>query len=220
MDTEKTITKDQYQKLFLLYLINKFPAGAMGSIRLQKTVYTAIKDRNSKPFSYIHWKYGQYSQDLPCLTETLEEMGLIDIGKLSREGKRYRLSVEAHEHNLTGLFERIDPDTATSIDAAVSSVGMLDLSTLLKIMHDELDKMRIPKGAQIFTENLSDELSFGNLTEGECEDLELQLSEELYHASIMIADTVCTSKPISGEVETVQHIAKGFDHPPFSLTPC
>ena len=72
-----TLSRETYRKLVVLGTIASFSDGIYGAKRLQKIVYLGTRAADTKPFPYIRYHYGQYSEELEDTKDQVLSMGLI-----------------------------------------------------------------------------------------------------------------------------------------------
>jgi len=174
------ISKNTFKKITLLYFIGRFRNGAYSNYRVQKVLYFATKAINLHPFPYRHTEHGQYSRDARENIDSLIALGLIDITGLKKtEETGFKLAINSRAVNLglTEILPKINPTLAQTLDASITEYGYLKNEEIKRRTHDDPLLKNTPFGQILFDENLPDYIEV-DLSDSECEDLELLLNEK------------------------------------------
>jgi len=184
-----TISKNTYRRLFLLYLIGRFKDGVWGATRLNKVVYFSTKELKYVPFEFQKSNFGQFSEQLRDENDLLLSMGHLSISRFETDegnrGNRYYLS----DPRVLGFYQvpisHILKNDLTKVDQAVDEMGYLQWPKLLERAYEDPTLQKASEGEIILRERLPDEFKV-NLSEDDCEDLELSLNPDFIQAMTLI----------------------------------
>lgn len=179
-----TISKDTFKRLFLLYTIGHFKDGVYGLVRLNKVVYFGLKDAHLKPFEFKRDKYGQHSDDLDTINEQLLSMNHTKATPLSSgKGNKYSLTDKKSItfHNLA--LSHVDAKLKEGIDKAIETYGYLSEEELLKRAHMDAEFLEaVERDVNVLFEEKLPKRIRVNLSDDDCEDLELSLNPDFISA--------------------------------------
>lgn len=179
-----TISKDTFNRLFLLYTIGRFKDGVYGLVRLNKVVYFGLKDARLKPFGFKRDRYGQHSDDLDTINEQLLSMNYTKATPLeSGQGNKYSLTDKKDISFHSLALSHIDTKLRGKIDEAVKTYGYLPEKELLEKAHSDAEFLEAVKNDVnvLFDEKLPKRIAI-DLSEDDCEDLELSLDPNFINA--------------------------------------
>ena len=185
-----TISKDTFKRLFLLYTIGRFKDGVYGLFRLNKVVYFALKDASLKPFGFRRDRYGQHSNDLDTINEQLLSMNHTKATPFeSGQGNKYSLSDKKNISFHSLAMSHIDAKLKEKIDKAVKNYGYLSEKELLEKAHSDPKFLEaVEKDLDVlFGEKLPKRIAI-DLSEDDCEDLELSLDPNFISAMTYLSD--------------------------------
>ena len=173
-----SISSDAFRRLYLLCLIAAFDNGVYGALRLQKVAYAIEREILKKPFQFKHAPYGQYSEDLENIKEQLISMGYISAIPLgaSSKGNRYVLIARAMKDHFFALLECFDRDLKDRIPQVVKEIGYLEEKELRRYAYTFEEFVNSDLNDILFESNLPDILEAKELSEDECDELELTFS--------------------------------------------
>lgn len=180
----RTISKDTFKRLFLLYTIGRFKDGVYGLVRLNKVVYFGLKDARLKPFGFKRDRYGQHSDDLDTINEQLLSMNYTKATPLeSGQGNKYSLTNKKDISFHSLALSHIDTKLRGKIDEAVKTYGYLPEKELLEKAHSDAEFLEAVKNDVnvLFDEKLPKRIAI-NLSEDDCEDLELSFDPNFINA--------------------------------------
>lgn len=172
------ISVNAFKRLFLLTIIAAFDNGVYGSLRLQKVAYAIEREISKKPFQFKHAPLGEYSGELEDIKEQLIAMGYIGavpIGASDR-GNRYFLTERAMKDRFNALLERFDQDLVNRILQVVKEIGYLPEKELRHYAYTFEEFIDSDMNDILFESNLPDMLETEELSEDDCDELELVLT--------------------------------------------
>ncbi len=173
-----TMSKEAYQRLVLLHLIQQFPKGVMGSFRLQKVLYYATRDAEWPPFTFRHTQNGQYSYDARQLLNEMAREELVRQGELRGRydgGSHWWPSNIFESESIENALSTGFPELAAAIDNAVTKYGLKQQDDLHRIAHEDPDLKEIPRGEVLLAEAEDNEIPT-LLDEDDVDDVEMLLS--------------------------------------------
>lgn len=178
-----TISKDTLKRMVLLYTIGRFKDGAYGIFRLNKVVYFGLKDAKQKPFGFKCDIYGPHSEELDTINEQLLSMNHTKATPFeSGQGNKYSLTDGKNMKFYNLAMSHLDAELKQKIDEAVETYGYLTENELFGKAHSDPDYLEsVTKGKNIFDENLPTRIRV-NLSDDDCEDLELSLDPNFISA--------------------------------------
>lgn len=197
-----TISPDTFRRLFLLIVIANFRRGSYGLKRLHKVTYIAERSQKMKlrPFEFKKYHHGQYSETLDEIISQLITLGLVVATPLNTTirtifrlpdgktiewlegGTRFAVSDPEAVAFVTRAFAAITPEGIATVRYAVRTFGYLPESELLDRCYALPEFNKASFGETIFDSNLPDEIEAPNLSEDECEELEMVLNPKFISA--------------------------------------
>jgi hypothetical protein len=217
------ISADTLRRLYLLSLIGSFRRGVYGSKRLHKITYIAERKQSKlRPFEFKKHHYGQYSETLDEIKDQLITLGLVIAIPLDTSvrmtiklpdnktidwlegGVRYIISDPDAISFFIQAFKAISPDGMSSVHSAIRTFGYLPEQELIERCYALPEFNEVEFGGTIFESNLSDRLEVPNLSEDECEELEMALSPKFISAMRKIVEGMDNSKL---DLERVKKVA-------------
>lgn len=176
------IPKDTFKRLFLFYLIGEFKDGSYGKTRLEKLAYFIERELKIKPFKYQWHYYGQYSDDLSNNLEHLISTGHITSSPLDKErGNKYILAI-SNIHKKHEKIIAVIPRLKELIEKTVGNWGYKPEQEIIKKAYSFKEVQGLKSGDVIFEDNLPNEIHLENISEEECEDLELSFNPKFINA--------------------------------------
>jgi len=207
------ISADTFRRLYLLNVIAGFARGSYGLKRLHKITYIIERKQNKlRPFEFKKYHYGQYSETLDEIKEQLISLGLVipiplDTSvrmtlKLQDDktiewlegGIRYTVSDPHAMAFFMRAFRTISPDGVAAVRSAIRAFGYLSEQELLEHCYAFPEFNEVEFEETIFESNLPDRLEVPNLSEDECEELEMALSPKFISAMRKIVEGIDNSK--------------------------
>ena len=186
------ISKNTFKRIFLLYLISKFPKGCYGSSRLQKICFFASDQSDLKPFTFEHWHFGQYSFELPEILEQLISMNYVCAIPLESEGgNRYIALTKKLEQFYSDALIKISAKAKNAIDNSVKNHALKPWEDLKNFAYEYSglnDKTKF--NTILLKENLDDNIKLTELSDDDCEELELSLNPTFIACSLKIIEAV------------------------------
>lgn len=217
------IAADTFRRLYLLNIIAEFSRGSYGSKRLHKIAYIAEREQNKlRPFEFKKYHYGQYSETLDEIKEQLISLGLVIAVPLDtsvrmrlklQDGKttewleggiRYIISEPDAIAFFRRAFRQISPDEMAAVRSAIRAFGYLPEQELIERCYAFPEFNEVEFEEAIFESNLPDTLEAPNLSEDECEELEMALSPKFISAMKRIVEGMDNSKLELGRVKEVE----------------
>ena len=203
---DATIRKDTFQRLVLLYLINQFPHGVYSNFRLQKVLYYGCcgEDVESRPFTFQHTRYGQYSCDARGVLDEMHEEGLLEQEKLKGESSGVRwgagglIDAGAVGRNLETGF----PQLAASIRESARELGFMKQHDLDERVHADPVLVETPPGGVLIAED-SQERVATQLEEDDAEELEILLAPGFVPAMAKLSRTVAETDFDTSKVRAI-----------------
>lgn len=220
---ECTISPDTFRRLYLLNVIARFARGSYGLKRLHKVTYvTERKYDKLRPFEFKKYHHGQYSEVLDEIKDQLITLGLVTAIPLNTsvrmtlklsDGKTIEwleggLRYAVTDPDVMAFFDRalkaISPDLIPTILSTIREYGYLSEQELLERCYEfpEFDESGFED--IIFESNLPDALEVTDLSEDECEELEMALSPKFVSAMKRIVEGMDNSKLDLGRVKEVE----------------
>lgn len=180
-NSKKSISKDTFKKLFMLYTVGKFQQGVFGKKRLHKIVYIIERESEIKPFEFKKYFYGQYSDSMDVFQDQLLSMGYLVASPLDpispgQTGNIFELADKQLHQYYSIFMENIDPKLKNQIDNVIKEFGYLSEPELVEIayrfpefIHTEWDRI-------IFSESTPSRISVAKLDDDDIEELEISLN--------------------------------------------
>jgi len=172
------VSKETFQKLFLLYLLSKYQKGIYGDFRLQKVIYSFERNNKLRPYTFIRYNLGPYSKELDKIKDQLLYTGWIlpkDVGRTSSYVPNTRKEVlQKIEEVLESSFENLEG----SVFRFVSKEGYQKSLILKEKAYSDEIFVSKKMGEIIFESNLPEIIQLCNLSNGEAEDLELAFNPD------------------------------------------
>lgn len=191
-----TISRDTLRRLYLLYLLGRFKKGSYGSKRLHKIAYIPEREPSAlRPFEFRRHHYGQYSDSLDAIKDQLISMGYVaalplDTTDVDREGNRFFLTERANLRLYRRALSAVSSGLPRSIQQAVTTYGYEPEKKLVEeICYRFSEFEQTPIGEIIFESNVPDRIEI-ELSEEECEDLELALTPEVIVPMVRLAEAL------------------------------
>ncbi len=207
------ISADTFKRLYLLNVIAAFSRGSYGSKRLHKITYIAQREQSKlRPFDFKKYHYGQYSETLDEIKEQLISIGLvvpipldtsIKMSLKSQDektiewlegGMRYVVNDQNAIAFFKQAFRNISPEGVATVRSAIRAFGYLSEQELIERCYAFPEFSAVEFGETIFESNLPDLLEAPNLSEDECEELEMALSPKFLTAMKKIVEGMDNSK--------------------------
>jgi len=209
-----TISPDTFRRLFLLSVIANFKRGSYGLKRLHKVTYIVERSQKMKlrPFEFKKYHHGQYSETLDEIINQLITLGLVIATPLDTTirtifrlpdgktiewlegGTRFTVSDPEAIAFVTRAFATIMPEGIAAVRYAVRTFGYLPESELLDRCYALPEFNKASFEEIIFDSNLPDEIEVPNLSEDECEELEMALNPKFISAMKKIVEGMEKSK--------------------------
>jgi uncharacterized protein YwgA len=166
-----------YQRLRVLYLLERFSRGCYGSVRLQKVAYFSEKQSREKLFTFRKAPWGPYSEDLAQIVEQLLSMGLVDaVPRDKGQGNKYTLTSGADQgFSYHKWLAAIDPDDSRAIEEAVEQYGYLKGDAVIEAGHRE-KAFRTSEFYDVLLEASAEDLVEVRMEREDCDELVLSLS--------------------------------------------
>lgn len=217
------ISADSLRRLYLLNVIAGFARGSYGSKRLHKITYIAERKQTKlRPFEFKKYHYGQYSETLDEIKDQLISLGLVTAIPLDTSvrmtlkltddktidwlegGIRYIVSDSDAMAFFTRAFRTISPDGMAAVRSAIRGFGYLPEQELLERCYAFPEFNEIEFEETIFESNLPDRLEVPDLSEDECEELEMALSPKFISAVRKIVEGIDNSRLALEQVKEVE----------------
>ena len=180
------------RRVYLLYLLGRFQRGAYGLKRVHKVAYIAERESKAiRPFEFKRYHFGQYSESLDDIKDQLQSMGFVAALPLDTA---WTLKIEDEDYTLGGnrfivtdqsemefyrrVLAAVSEDLPRTIDDAVNRYGYLTERRLMELCYAFPEFQGLGQGEVIFESNAPDQIEI-DLSDDECDDLELSLRPEL-----------------------------------------
>jgi len=214
------ISAATFQRLYLLYLIGAFRNGVYGSKRLHKVAYIPARKPDAiRPFEFMKYLYGQYSDTLDDIKDQLNSMGYIvavpldtaEIVKFKKHefnlgGNRFILQGSAMRGRHRKALAAISLDLPQLIDEAVEEYGYLKEQDLVNACYRFPEFQDASDGNLIFAGNVSDQVEI-DLSDDECADLEIALNP-VFIETMLRLDKALETQPIEwGKVQKAEGLS-------------
>jgi len=178
---DRTISKETFKKLFLLYTIGKFQKGVFGKKRLHKIAYIIEREFELKPFEFKRYHYGQYSETMDAVQDQLLSMGYLtayplEITSPDRSGNKYELADKDLGQYYSTFMEKINSNLIKKIDAVIENCGYMPEEKLVELAYSFPEFIRAKSEEIIFNEALPDCFHVKDLSEEDIEELEISLN--------------------------------------------
>lgn len=212
-ERESMISADTFRRLYLLNVVAGFARGSYGLKRLHKITYVAERKQNKlRPFEFKKYHHGQYSETLEEILDQLISIGLITPIPLDTSvrmrlklpdgrtiewlegGMRYVISDPEATTFFTRIFKSISPDEMSAMRSVTKEYGYLPEQELLERCYEFPEFNEVIFEETIFESNLPDTVEAPNLSEDECEELEMALSPKFISAMRKIVEGMDNSK--------------------------
>ncbi len=197
------ISADTFRRVYLLYVIGQFSKGSYGSVRLQKINY--IVQRNNptvRPFGFKKWRHGQFSHQLDVMKEQLVSMGYVGAVPLdtaivsqmgdeenNQGGNKLFLTEFAGLAIYFRVLKSASPDLPGVISQTVKDFGYKPEAELLDICYQFPEFKAAEEGQVIVESNVSGQLDV-DLTDDECDDLEIAMNPKFISAMNRLSDAL------------------------------
>jgi hypothetical protein len=198
-----TISASAFRRVYLLYLLGTFKRGAYGLKRVHKVAYIPARESGAiRPFEFKRYHFGQYSESLDDIKDQLESMGFVVALPLDTAliieladkqyalgGNRFMVTNPSEVEYYRRVLAALSQDLPRSIDDAVSQYGYLPEADLIKLCYGFPEFQTLAHGDVIFEANLPDRIEV-DLSDDECDDLELSLRPELVVQMLRLTDVL------------------------------
>jgi len=211
-----TISADTFRRLYLLYVLAQFPRGSFGLKRLHKVAYIPERDRESvRPFEFKKHLYGQYSESLDDIKDQLISMGYVAAVPLDTAvvasldlpggGNRFFVTERSNLPLYRQLLVGVSSGLPGLIDRAVREYGYKREKELVALCYEFPEFAAAKEGDVIFESNLPEHIDV-NLSDDECEDLELSLKPELVIPMVRLAEALDETDLDWNKVQEVERL--------------
>ena len=194
-----SISVNTLRRLYLLYLIGRYQKGVYGSKRLQKLTFLSEYDRDKRPFSFIKYTHGQYSEELADMVAQLATLGYVAVTSLDTvhvdelgiesSGSRYVLTSRAN----LGLYRQVlaatDPSIPERINATITKWGWESTDKLIEYCYSLPEFQKVAFGEVVVSSDLPDSIEI-SLTDDACEDIELAMSPSFVDAMLRLGEAL------------------------------
>jgi uncharacterized protein YwgA len=192
-----TISADTFRRLYLVYLLAQFQRGSFGLKRLHKVAYIPEReDESLRPFEFRKYFYGQYSDSLDDIKDQLISMGFVAAVPLrpreagpDQQGNRFFVTERANWPLYHRVLAAISPGLPRLMQRVVKEYGYKVEKELVDLCYQFPEFVAAKDGEVIFSSNLPERMEV-NLSEDECEDLELALKPELVVPMVRLAEAL------------------------------
>ena len=177
----KTLSKETFKKLFLLYVISQFQKGVFGKKRLHKIIYIIERESEIKPYEFKKYFYGQYSEPMDDIQDQLLSMGYIVATPLKTDlnghsGNIYELADKNLADYYSVIMENIDSTLTNRIKAVINEYGYLKEKELVEKTYSFPEFVHTAWDNIIHPERIPDCLKVGNISDDDVEELEISLN--------------------------------------------
>lgn len=185
------LSKETVQRLFLLYLIERFQVAVYGKTRLQKVAYYAAKDSDVKPVQFKSYNYGEYSPEVADLVEHLIALGHIAVLPLDtgEHGNQYLAPDKSNMEEHAEILAQVSSRLKESIEEAVKKYGRMTDARLLAEAKADPEYAAKEFDEVLFEDNLPDFVEL-DLPQEDCDDLELTMNPRFVSAMVALVEGV------------------------------
>jgi len=165
------LPKKTVQKLAVLYALTLWQRGAYGAFRVHKTLFYADKGKPKHLFTFKRYHYGQYSDDVVTVLNSLQRSGRLTV---HFDGPSERLKpMIPHEalHKIESLLKKNLPDWFCGLRKSFRELGYLKNDDIMEIAHDDETYTEVEHDKVIFESSLRESVPF--------EDLDQEWAEKL-----------------------------------------
>ena len=171
--------------MYALCLVGAFQRGAYGRLRTHKINFFAEHGSEVRPFRVERGHYGQFS---PQLADTLEQLLSMQYlattanhGYAENDVNVYWVRDRANVSACREALSMIAPSLTNAITSAVSRYGYLTESHLREQAYTHLED--IEQGGTVVDGTLPERVNVPELSDEDCEELELLLNPDFIHAT-------------------------------------
>ena len=175
-----TISRELFQKLFLLFFLGKNPHGVYGEFRLNKLFFHFEKTSKVKPFSIKHYHYGAYSEELVKCKDLLLQTNHI-ITKNVGTTLAYIPNVSVEMMNVIVKIMQSVPELEETTNSFLNKYNRKRDAELKNEMYNSDDFKTTTFNQIIFSSNLPAKIEVG-VDEQITEDLSLGLDPNFLQA--------------------------------------
>lgn len=177
----KTISKETFKKLFLLYTTSLFRDGVYGKKRLHKIVYIIERDFELKPFEFKKYFYGQYSDAMDDIQDQLLSMGYLTAYPLEttspeQSGNKFELADKDLVQYYSAFMEKINSGLTKKVNETVNEYGYLKEEELVEKAYSFPEFIHAKPEEIICREELPERIQVRDLSEEDIEELEISFN--------------------------------------------
>jgi hypothetical protein len=178
---DRTISKETFKKLFLLYTTSLFHDGVYGKKRLHKIVYIIERDFYLKPFEFKKYFYGQYSDTMDDIQDQLLSMGYMTAYPLEttspeHSGNKFELADKDLGQYYSTFMEKINSSLTKKIIDTINEFGYLKEEELVEKAYSFPEFIHAKPEEVIFKEELPERMQVKDLSEEDIEELEISFN--------------------------------------------
>jgi hypothetical protein len=216
------ISASTVRRIYLLYLLSRFSKGAYGALRVQKVAYLSerflaeVDDSAVRPFRFKKYHFGQYSQVLADIEVQLVGMDYVQALPLDTAktytlgesefiegGNKFTVTNRSQAAFYRKVLKLLSPHVPTIIDRTVKLYGYKPEPELIDLCYSFPDFQAAQQGQILLEANVSDLLEV-DLTDDECEALELAMRPEFIVPLARIAKALESTNIDWDQVEQVE----------------
>lgn len=180
----RTISKEVFKKLFILYAVGRFQKGVYGKKRLHKIIYIFERESDIKPFAFKKHHYGQYSEPLDDVKDQLLSMGYMQASPLKtisddHSGNIFEISDKDLQNYYSLIMEKIKPSLTRRLDDVIAEYGYLPEDKLIELVYSFPEFIHAGFDSIIFPEQIPERVEVADLSEEDIEELEISLNPRL-----------------------------------------
>jgi len=181
------------QRAVLMSAIGSYAAGIFGAKRLHKVLYFAERESREKPFTFVKYWYGQWSEEVEDTLLQLAATGAISVTPLpSGRGNSFRATSAQIISSAQRIVEKALPDFYNALQVAIRDRGYLPEERLTALAYELPELGRAEPGAELMTGNLSATVTV-EISEEEAEDIGLDLNPAFVSAMGRIVAAIDSS---------------------------
>lgn len=177
-----TISKEAFQRLYLLTLTASMRKGIFGRFRMQKLTYLAEKEAGRRPFRFRRDQAGPFSKDIANRRRELVESGFLIEKEMPdrEEGWNYYLGQYLDSTKIKRLMGQVDAEALRQITESVEEHGYKSTKELRETIYAIIPKLRsVIFNKTVLTDQIEDEIELEGFDEEDIEDLQLLLTPGL-----------------------------------------
>ncbi len=170
------LSRSAIQRAVLMNAIGSYSQGVFGAKRLHKVLYFAERESREKPFTFVRYWYGQWSEEVEDTLLQLAAAGAISVTPLdSGRGNSFRATSSRLVATSQRAVEKALPDFHHALQVTIRDRGYLSEERLTALAYELPEFGRAETGAELVAGNVPDKITI-DVSEEDAEDIELELN--------------------------------------------